>query len=122
MPPTFEQVVVVCSAVLPVPLAGHCRCVLATTVLVRTTATALIPPCSCQRSLSRPLWRRTYSVSAYTFGSPRVGNHQFAAAYNRLVPNTWRVFDPRDQLARVPRLQNMYAHVGNGVAIMPDQK
>ena len=58
----------------------------------------------------------------YTFGSPRVGNHSFALTYNQAVPNTWRVFDPRDQLPQVPKLERSYCHVGTAVAVLPEQK
>ena len=35
----------------------------------------------------------TPAVTCYTFGSPRAGNHAFAAEYNQLVPDTWHVIN-----------------------------
>ena len=52
----------------------------------------------------------------YTYGSPRVGNRSFAVAYNKAVPNTWRIVNNGDAVASVPRLLG-YAHVGNRVTI-----
>ena len=42
---------------------------------------------------SRVLNLRRYSapVALYTFGSPRVGNRSFAYAFDRMVPDSWRV-------------------------------
>ena len=34
----------------------------------------------------------------YNFGSPRVGNSTFVRRYNSLVPDSWRVLNPRDMV------------------------
>ena len=70
-------------------------------------------------------WLRSYpggkqpTVSMYNFGSPRVGNATFVQRYDRLVPDSWRVFNPRDLVCNVPRLMG-YAHVGHPVEIRAD--
>ena len=38
-------------------------------------------------------------LCCYTFGSPRVGNSPFAAAYEATVPNTWNVINDQVGLA-----------------------
>ena len=55
----------------------------------------------------------------YNYGSPRVGNTAFVQRYNRLVPHSWRVLNPRDMVCNVPRLMG-YAHVGISVEIRSD--
>ena len=42
--------------------------------------------------------QRTH-VLCYSFGSPRVGNHAFAHAYTRLVPDTWNVINDQARTA-----------------------
>jgi triacylglycerol lipase len=49
-------------------------------------------------------------VSCYTFGSPKVGNPAFAAAYNKLVPDTHRFVNDADVVPTIPPLG--YEHVG----------
>ena len=39
------------------------------------------------------------SISCYTFGAPRTGNHAFAREYDDLVPDTWGIIN--DQARRV---------------------
>jgi predicted lipase len=56
-------------------------------------------------------------VSMYNFGSPRVGNKQFAEQFAELVPDSWRVHNENDVVAAVPRLMG-YCHVPNGVRIL----
>ena len=55
-------------------------------------------------------------VSSYTYGSPRVGNAPFAAAYNLAVSNTWRVTNSRDYVPTVPKLVG-YCHVDHHVML-----
>ncbi|GAB4427461.1 MAG: hypothetical protein Kow0031_07490 [Anaerolineae bacterium] len=49
-------------------------------------------------------------VSCYTLGSPKVGNPAFAAAYNKLVPDTHRIVNDADVVPTIPPLG--YEHVG----------
>lgn len=58
-------------------------------------------------------------VTMYNYGSPRVGNAAFARAYDRSVPDSWRVTNRLDVIPRVPRLMG-YCHVGNSVSVTPD--
>ncbi len=46
----------------------------------------------------------------YTYGSPKVGNSDFAAAYNQQVPRTYRFVNGSDLVPRVP--PGSYEHVG----------
>ncbi|KAA0054145.1 putative feruloyl esterase A [Cucumis melo var. makuwa] len=50
----------------------------------------------------------------YNFGSPRVGNRQFAEIYNKKVKDSWRVVNHRDIIPTVPRLMG-YCHVAQPV-------
>ncbi len=54
-------------------------------------------------------------VSAYTFGSPKVGNAEFVNFYNKLVPQTYRVVNSVDVVPNLPPnipLVISYEHVG----------
>ena len=44
----------------------------------------------------------TPAVTCYTFGSPRAGNHAFAAEYNQLVPDTWHVINDQVGTGELP--------------------
>lgn len=55
------------------------------------------------------------SVSVYTFGSPKVGNADFAKFYNKHVPQTYRVVNSVDVVPNLPPnipLVVSYEHVG----------
>jgi hypothetical protein len=56
--------------------------------------------------VSRREWLETYKprLKMYNFGSPRVGNGEFAADFNRHVPDAWRVVNADDAVATIPRL------------------
>ena len=49
-------------------------------------------------------------LSSYTFGCPRVGNLQFADAYNLLVPKTARVANENDVVAKLPLRSFLYPY------------
>lgn len=52
-------------------------------------------------------------AGGYTFGSPRVGNEEFATEFTQLVGNKWyRIVNCSDFVARVPRRIVGYKHVG----------
>jgi hypothetical protein len=55
----------------------------------------------------------------YSFGQPRVGNLPFAADYDELVPDSWRVKNANDIVTRVPSLLG-YHHVGVEVQMFED--
>lgn len=57
-------------------------------------------------------------VTAITFGSPRVGNHAFAAAYDASVPDTTRIVHDLDPIPTVPDLG--YEHVGGELRLRDD--
>jgi len=63
--------------------------------------------------------QQNISISMYTFGAPRVGNKVFAAAFNALVPDSWRVTNSKDIIPTVPRLLG-YAHVKHSVRLRDD--
>ncbi|KAK2993356.1 hypothetical protein RJ640_007623 [Escallonia rubra] len=58
--------------------------------------------------------RGAVSVTMYNFGSPRVGNKNFAEVYNEKVKDSWRVVNHRDIIPTVPRLMG-YCHVAQPV-------
>lgn len=49
-------------------------------------------------------------VSCYTYGSPKVGNRDFAESYNKRVPNTFRFVNGIDAVPQIPPIA--YEHVG----------
>lgn len=58
-------------------------------------------------------------ATMYNFGSPRVGNHPFRYAYNKMVPGSFRVVTDGDVVAGLPpRL--WYQHLGTEVIIDGD--
>jgi hypothetical protein len=59
---------------------------------------------------------RKCTVTAYNFGSPRVGNRAFVAMYNDLVPDSIRVVNGDDLVPTLPALLG-YRHVDHGVRI-----
>lgn len=55
------------------------------------------------------------AVSAYTFGSPKVGNADFVKFYNKLIPQTYRIVNSVDAVPMLPPnipLVVSYEHVG----------
>eukprot|EP00871_Galdieria_phlegrea_P000331 jgi/Galph1/1299/GphlegSOOS_G6073.1 len=61
---------------------------------------------------------RDWNIHMYNFGSPRVGNAEFANQYNQLVPHSFRIVNDTDIIARIPRSHNFeYFHVGRTVLI-----
>lgn len=58
-------------------------------------------------------------LTMYNYGSPRVGNTEFATAFDAAVPDSWRVVNSDDVVARVPRAVG-YRHVGHTVGIRKD--
>jgi predicted lipase len=50
-------------------------------------------------------------VVCYTYGSPKVGNQDFVASYNRRVPQTFRIVNGGDGAPWFPRPWQGYAHV-----------
>ncbi|KDO28956.1 hypothetical protein SPRG_20063 [Saprolegnia parasitica CBS 223.65] len=64
-------------------------------------------------------------VVMYNFGSPRVGNHAFAKAYNKLVPNAYRIVNDGDAVVGNPKRvlhaycsRNLrYKHVGTVILL-----
>ncbi|CAI5986442.1 unnamed protein product, partial [Closterium sp. NIES-64] len=61
-----------------------------------------------------------FTLSLYNFGSPRVGNHAFAARFNQLVGDSWRIANDHDIVPRVPYV--LYKHVATGVVLRPDSQ
>jgi len=52
-----------------------------------------------------------FQLSCYTFGAPKVGDLVFAAAYNRVVPNTQRIVNDGDFITSGPLTIMNYFHV-----------
>eukprot|EP00667_Euglena_gracilis_P001784 EG_transcript_1785 len=69
---------------------------------------------------------RPRSLRLYTFGSPRVGNAEFAARFEATGVEAYRVVNGRDVVARVPRTVNAvissigYEHCGPTVLVSAD--
>lgn len=56
-------------------------------------------------------------AEVYTFGSPRVGDAAFVAAYDALDTATWRVANHRDLTQRIPAADYGYEHVATHVGV-----
>ncbi|RCN30532.1 triacylglycerol lipase [Ancylostoma caninum] len=55
-------------------------------------------------------------ILVYTFGAPRVGDSTFAANFNRIIPNCYRVVFRHDIVPHLPpctKAPNMYGQMGN---------
>lgn len=65
----------------------------------------------------------TERVSCMSFGAPKAGNFGFAKIYNELVPQSFRIVNDTDLVARMPRSYNggsilsRYKHAGRTVLI-----
>ncbi len=60
------------------------------------------------------------SISCYTFGAPRTGNHAFAREYDDLVPDTWGIIN--DQARCVHPLMSLGDHrIPQCVCVSPAQ-
>ncbi|RCN28419.1 triacylglycerol lipase [Ancylostoma caninum] len=60
--------------------------------------------------------RRGNEILVYTFGAPRVGDSTFAANFNRIIPNCYRVVFRHDIVPHLPpctKAPNMYGQMGN---------
>lgn len=53
----------------------------------------------------------------YSYGTPRIGNHDFASLYNSHVPHTFRVCCDRDIITTLPKLFCLYKHAGCEVIV-----
>ncbi|EQC29115.1 hypothetical protein SDRG_13146 [Saprolegnia diclina VS20] len=70
-------------------------------------------------------WRLMEDIVVYTYGSPRVGNHKFAAAFKRVVTNCYRVCADGDAIVGTPKrslaalcfAHLAYKHVGDNVLL-----
>lgn len=60
---------------------------------------ALAPPRRGLPARRSPI-RMSQAISLYSYGAPRVGNAAFAARYNSLVPNSWRITNSNDIIPR----------------------
>ena len=76
---------------------------------------ALATVCSLDLWVKLNLSARDIIVS--TFGSPRVGNWQFAAMYDKVLPVNWRIVVEPDMIAKLPSVG--YKHVGRKVVLTP---
>jgi hypothetical protein len=56
-------------------------------------------------------------ITEYTYGQPRVGNHEFANALNKLVPSNFRLVCEGDLVSTMPKLLFLYKHAGIEILI-----
>lgn len=57
------------------------------------------------------------ALECYTFGSPRVGNHNFCTAFEEKVPVHWRIVNEKDPVPTLPFGPRFY-HVSPGLCLM----
>nr|ADF43143.1 LPS1p [Chlamydomonas reinhardtii] len=60
-----------------------------------------------------------HHISCYTYGAPRVGNHAFAAMYDKVVYETWNVVNCNDMVPLTPKCVGwfVYKHPGHKVIV-----
>ncbi|XP_017219114.2 uncharacterized protein LOC108196368 isoform X1 [Daucus carota subsp. sativus] len=75
---------------------------------------ALATLLALELSSSQLAKRGNISVTMYNFGSPRVGNRNFADLYNQKVKDSWRLINRRDIIPTIPRLMG-YCHVAQPI-------
>lgn len=75
---------------------------------------ALATLLALELSSSQLAKRGNISVTMYNFGSPRVGNRNFADVYNQKVKDSWRLINRRDIIPTIPRLMG-YCHVAQPI-------
>ncbi|HEY9737799.1 MAG TPA: lipase family protein [Trichocoleus sp.] len=61
--------------------------------------------------------KSSQTISAYTFGAPRVGNRALVASYNNRVPNSYRYVFGWDIVTRIPRAWQDYTHVEKEIVL-----
>ena len=69
----------------------------------------------CAFDLATQLQKMKIRLIHYTFASPRVGNPTFAAKFNEIIPNSFRVYNTEDVVVDLPPpiwRDNIYQHVG----------
>jgi len=60
------------------------------------------------------------ALNAYTFASPRVGDHIFAAFYNACVPFSYRIANRQDLVPKLPPILPLpYEHVNTQYELIP---
>lgn len=95
--------------VIEVDIGGHSRGAVLSALLAFHLVTAL-----SARGISAKIG------NVHLFGCPRIGNAEWAAAYNRAVPNTWRVVNVCDLVPMTPPVWHGWRHVGRLVYIARD--
>lgn len=63
--------------------------------------------------------RPAVSVSVYTYGAPRTGNHAFAREYGQAVPDTWSVINDQDMIAKSAKFWVLFKRPGHVALINP---
>lgn len=72
---------------------------------------------SQQQHFKPPVFVKRIKVLMYNYGSPRVGNGNFATFYDKIVPNSYRVVVDGDIVPALPPQQSKYRHVGTEILI-----
>ena len=67
-------------------------------------------------SAPRPL---IYTVSSYTYGCPRLGNHALARLYKEWVPDGWDLVHTNDVIARNGKFLRLYKRAAHRVVVSP---
>lgn len=58
--------------------------------------------------------------TAYTYASPRTGDHQFAASYNAAIPSSYRIENREDLVPKLPPILPLpYEHVNTKYELIP---
>jgi hypothetical protein len=61
------------------------------------------------------LYALTPDLTVYTFGSPRVGDENFAIYYDKIVPDTYRIVNHHDIVPHVPQRFLGFRHVSREI-------
>ncbi|PRW59946.1 alpha beta-hydrolase [Chlorella sorokiniana] len=63
---------------------------------------------------------RPVSVTCYTYGAPRTGNHAFANEMIERVPDTWAVINDQDLVAKAGKFLFLFKRCGHVALINPE--
>lgn len=63
---------------------------------------------------------RPVSVTCYTYGAPRTGNHAFANEMVERVPDTWAVINDQDLVAKAGKFLFLFKRCGHVTLINPE--
>eukprot|EP00798_Chlamydomonas_sp_ICE-L_P010792 gene10791-16939_t len=80
---------------------------------------ALATVCAYELADRTSPYSKAQNIAMYSYGAPRVGNKLFAEKFDSMIPDSWRIMNPKDIIPTVPRLMG-YTHVKHTVTVQRD--